>query len=369
MAGLAIAPFEELEITTMTLVIMMTREVHLDSVFNLLPVTYLNLPPPRRQASRYKIPVLGIPGAILSLRYAGSTRGIIRSSNPEHFRNSITIDISTAAKNISIKLSREKIHICGAKSEAMGVEGARYLIEHIKAAQHIVERIRSDLGRAKATIGWLADQTRGEATRRYAIEKRVYASIGLTINLRVDQGPDYLIKPLTESEYPGGVDGEIAQFLSRQVPDFYYHSDYESMLNWACTVVKVCEPDIGIGAVYKAMVNYNYNIGANIDRNALRDLINGRDGFFARFYNEIEHNVTIELPYVVPENLRIIHTRKKLPCHTFLIYRSGIVTQSGPTEELVCEAYYHFMQTISQLYRHIIQTEAPMTRPTLVMAS
>jgi hypothetical protein len=51
--------------------------------------------------------------------------------------------------------------------------------------------------------------------------------------------------------------------------------------------------------------------------------------------------VTIELPYKVKDPSR--KKKSKKPCHTFLVYQSGLVTQSGPDEEMMKEAYLEFM--------------------------
>ena len=67
----------------------------------------------------------------------------------------------------------------------------------------------------------------------------------------------------------------------------------------------------------------------------------GKGDFYAHFHNSTEHYVTVELPYVVKDPSR--KKKSKKPCHTFLIYQSGLVTQSGPDEEMMKEAYLEFM--------------------------
>jgi hypothetical protein len=110
-----------------------------------------------------------------------------------------------------------------------------------------------------------------------------------------------------------------------------------------------------IDQVCTAMVNYNYDLGFDIKRYELKTRIHGLNGFFSRYYNSVEHNVTIELPYDIPNEHRLMRRKNKRPCHTFLVYMSGLVTQSGPGEELMRDAYYRFMETINQIRPYIIK--------------
>src|SRR5207237_7875328 len=93
--------FDTLPVTTMTLVLPLTGRINLPLAFNLLPITRLEFTAPRRQKKRFKIPHCPVPGAILSLRFLGHTRGIIRSLEGKFFKHSITIDLATREKNVS----------------------------------------------------------------------------------------------------------------------------------------------------------------------------------------------------------------------------------------------------------------------------
>lgn len=106
-----IEPFESLKITTITLIISLSGYVFLDEAFALLPITRIELPPSKRVTQKFKIPHCKIPGSILSLRYNGYTKGIIRTVSKKAFKNSITCDISTREKNVSLKLSRTKMQM------------------------------------------------------------------------------------------------------------------------------------------------------------------------------------------------------------------------------------------------------------------
>lgn len=340
---MSVLSFESHPVTTMTLVIPLVGTVNLDAAFGLLPITRLNLPQPKRQPQKYKIPHCGNPGAIFSLRYKGFTRGIIRSNSTKPFKNSITIDIATEKKNVSIKLSSTKIQMCGASSVEQGAEGANHIIQALLAIQDELEYIQKNRDLAQTTLEWLKHETHGAPVERADESGKL----------------DHYIQTPTLSNYPSTVDGRIVNFLLRQHPDFLYHSDFCSELDWILTLKQATTRPLEIQQVCKAMVNYNYDLGFHIDRYQLVTRINGLNGFYARYDNAVEHNVTIELPYEVPAQHRAMRRKNKHPCHTFLVYMSGLVTQSGPGEELMREAYYRFNATINSIREHIMKPDIP----------
>ena len=71
---LTVTPFEDLGVTTMTLVVLLKGEVRIDVAFNLMYVTRLDLPPPRRSAQKFKIPNINMPGAAVSMRHGDQQR-------------------------------------------------------------------------------------------------------------------------------------------------------------------------------------------------------------------------------------------------------------------------------------------------------
>ena len=110
-----------------------------------------------------------------------------------------------------------------------------------------------------------------------------------------------------------------------------------------------------------AMINYSYSIGGAIDRWELANRIKDRNGFISKYDNSVDHSVTISLPYEIPEHRRGKKRKKKPPCHTFMVYRSGIVTQSGPDTDMMRDAYYLFRDTINDIKDEIIQKNVPFS--------
>ena len=94
------------------------------------------------------------------------------------------------------------------------------------------------------------------------------------------------------------------------------------------------------------MINYSFSLNMNVDRWQLCQLIDGYKGFSAVFNNSTDHHVTITLPYT-PDSNEIIK-RKAVKSISWMVYKSGIVTQSGPSPALMRQSYYDFMNFIME---------------------
>ena len=338
--------FKHLKVTTMTVVMPLKGMVNSDQVFPLLEITRLDLPPQKRQTQKYKIPFCKIPGAILSARYRGFTRGIIKSQNKKYFLNAITIDISTSEKNVNIKLSKSKMQMCGATSVRLAKEAAQHIIQKLYDTQDDIEYLNDHPEMTQQCLEWIKEVTRGQEIMLPPFtrdEDQVDPVIVHTLQL-----PEELPAELD-------LDKRIVMFLIRQAPDFAIYEDYCIQLDWVCTLKMVITKPLEVIEVIKVMVNFNYDLGFNINRWALSQYINGFNGFTARYENTLDHSVTIELPYTPVSDSKITRRKDKVPCHTFLVYKSGLVTQSGPNEDLMEGAYYKFNETINQIRPYIIK--------------
>ena len=341
---MSIVEFENLKVTTMTIVMPLTGSVDLDLVYPLLEITRLDMPDGKRKSGKRKIPFTGILGAILSARYKGHSRGIVKNSNGNYFRNSITIDIGTAEKNINMKLSKNKIHMCGATSSAQAMSAANLLIGHLYSIQEILDHMEANPEVTQRTFDWLRVSLKGE-------EMEVPS-----FTISMDQVEPIIANMIaTPTSLPDDVDKLVHDFLIKQTPNFWCHQDFCSHLDWIRNVKRVIVPPIGVIEVQKIMVNYNYDLGFGINRWNLFNKINGLNGFAARYNNASDHSVTVELPYVVPEGMKINRRKDKVHCHIFIVYKSGLVTQSGPNQELMKGAYELFNQTINEIRGDIIR--------------
>lgn len=342
-----IIPYEDLVTTTITMVLALTGGVNNEAAFHLLPITRIAITQ-TRESSKCKLPHCEIPGSILSMRYRGNTRGVIRNKS-DPFKNAVTIDISTSKKNISLKLSSFSIQMCGASSRDDGIEAATHVINHLKHIQYILNKIQTDIPKTLQTIEWIKNNTRGPPAEKPNWEVVPFVNVIMRIYRPI---PDYsIIKPTIP--IPEHLDPEVTTFLLSLCDDFLYHNDMCRKIDFVPNIHAIIDEPLDIGQVNEAMVNYNYSLGFEVDRARLCRYIDGMNGFIARYNNALATCVTIELPYEPPANTVIKRRKNKIPHHTFLVYRSGSVTQSGPGGNLMRDAYYLFMNTIVNLLPYI----------------
>jgi hypothetical protein len=362
--------YEDLTITTMTIVMSLTNGVNTEAAFQLLPITRIAIQQ-TRESSKCKLPHCEIPGSILSMRYRGNIRGVIRSKS-DPFKNAVTIDISTSRKNISLKLSSFSIQMCGASSREDGIEAATHVINHLRNIQNILNRIQSNQSAALEAIEWVKNATRGNIIEKPYWEEYQFNNVSLRVYRPTS---DYaIIKPIinledqtqTDSMIPEHLDKDIVKFLLSLCDDFIYHGDMCRKLDFIPNIHTIIDEPLDLKHVDEAMVNYNYSLGFEVDRARLNQYIDGQNGFISRYNNALATSVTIELPYEPPPGTSIKRRKNKIPHHTFLVYRSGSVTQSGPGGRLMEEAYYLFMNTIAQLQPYIQYNPQTITPTTAV---
>jgi hypothetical protein len=282
------------------------------------------------------------------MRYRGNVRGVIRST-ASPFKNAVTIDISTTRKNISLKLSSFTIQMCGASSREDGVEAATHVLNHLKHIQRMLNRIHQDPVKSRQTIEWVKENTRGEMVEKANWNVQEFTNVVLRIYQPIQDHA--IIRPVIP--VPDHIDSELVNFFVSMGDDFLYHSDFAQKIEYIPNIYTIIDEPLEIDHVDEAMVNYNYSLGFEVDRFSLDRYIDGQNGFISRYNNALSTSVTIELPYEPPAGTTIKRRKNKIPHHTFLVYRSGSVTQSGPGGKLMEQAYYLFMATIQALYPYI----------------
>lgn len=362
-----IIPFEDLQITTMTMIMSLTNGVNVEAAFQLLPITRIAIHQ-TRESSKCKLPHCAIPGSILSMRYRGNVRGVIRSKL-DPFKNAVTIDISTVKKNISLKLSSFSIQMCGASSREDGIEAATHVLNHLIYVQNILTRMGDDPGGTYDAIEWVKNVTRGELVERPIWDEQEFTNVSLRIYRPILCHT--IVKPVISvqgenqgdviSSIPNNLDNHVVMFLLYLCDDFIYHEDMCRKLDFIPNIHVIIDEPLALKHVDEAMVNYNYSLGFEVDRYLLNLYIDQQHGFISRYNNALATSVTIELPYDPPAGTSIKRRKNKIPHHTFLVYKSGSVTQSGPGGTLMHDAYYLFMNVISQLKPYIEYGKNPAT--------
>jgi hypothetical protein len=379
-----------LKVTTMTLIFQLDCKIDLNKIFFLIPITKIPYELVSKARIRYKIPHYEKPGSILSMRYRGMTRGILRSTSGKHFKNSITLDLSLKEKNVNIKLCNSKtrqmgskMQMCGAKSLDQGMEGAKDILNKISQIQKILNRVEENPELKKRCIQHLHDSIveTSEPLWKYTpstdtfIPPNVLEVVQDELQWKLSsipatkQGYDSLVKEYIERfsevknltnwlresltilrnlkyndptpEQASELDMEYIQLFLQEYEEIHSLDKFKEKISFIENIGNLYEGNLTISEVSKAMVNFNYSLGGPIDRFALMKHFNGKGNFYSHFDNSTEHYVTIELPYIVKDPTK--KKKSKKPCHTFLIYQSGLVTQSGPDEDMMKQAYLEFM--------------------------
>lgn len=342
-------PFEDLKPTTMTLIISLAANINYVAAFRLIPITYLDLSlfP---KIPKGKVPHCPVPGSVLSIRHMNQTRGFVRNTKSA-LKNSTSMDMSLITKNVSMKLSTSSIQMTGAASLAFAKEATTYLMNILQFLQNSINYLNADLDRANRIFEFVKNDSKGTK-----VSKTIKDTISMgTFNFIIDKFIDdhELVYNFNVTKVPSDMDVEVVRWLYGFVHEFQFTSDLDKifkfiMHNKTILTYEITDNESLINSSGSSMVNFNYNLGVEIDRLKLHNMIMGKNGFLSRFNNAMVPYVAIELPYEVePDSKKT--KKKKIPHHTFLIYKSGAVTQSGPDLVKCREAYNLFFNTLESI--------------------
>lgn len=328
----------------MTMIFMLETNINIKDAFYLLPIEKVNFQSNKKQ-SKIKLPLCN-RGSILSMKYPEVTRGIIR--NTKFFKNAVSIVISTTIKNINVKLIPNKLQLCGATTIENGIEAATLIMNHLHDIKSYIDYLRLNQVEFQQMLQWINNNMKGEPTIK-TFQKMTKYNNKFILNVIHEIEDFTIISPLM---IPYEFHPDAMHYMISLANDQTYFNDYynkiKNLLNFH---VLYDTEEIKISRMYEAMVNYNYNLGYKINRDKLHLLIDGISGFSSNYDNALVNNVTIELQY---ECNFMVKKNTKVPHHTFLVYHSGAVTQSGPNIKLCKEAYVLFRQTIEDLKDQIM---------------
>lgn len=328
-----ITPFNQLKITMMTVIFNIEGGVQIEEAFHFLPITFINA----TKKIKGKVPNHRIPGKIVSLRYKDKVRGM---NIGKAFANSVAVDMSMKDKVISMKLCTGKIQSCGAQSIEAAVKAANFLLKHLTDTQRMIDSMRI-CKNLPEVIQWVKDLTRGEE----------YYGTKITKNSKIVIVEKYLdhVIDWKDEKMPYRFIKSIVDYLLSFAYEYESHREFSDKLDLIASLVDVVRTAPKIAAYRCAMVNYNYNLGFLVDREALNSIINDTPecGMSARYNNILMTSVIVEIPYETEET---VYKKKKASKITFLVYRTGSVTLSGLGGEIAERAYLKFMNFISEYY-------------------
>ena len=197
------------------------------------------------------------------------------------------------------------------------------------------------------------------------------------------QGFHHLYSSRPTDTYPGFsmnsendkmIDGKIANFFLDMAYDHQRHDVYITQLDWISTIDRVLIKDtemdsygdiifhdLTVKKVMTSMINYNYNLGFRIVNSELNEYMKNILGFVPVYENTHDHSVKIYLPYEIPDDLIDEIKIQRKPKNSFMVYRTGSVTQSSSNEILAREAYVLFNRAMKTLRPMIEDTSSDVT--------
>lgn len=351
--------FESLKISTMTGIVQINQTVNLEGAYCWLRLPFYKWQDGAQHRLTAPIPYSGVPGTISSIRGGNLCRGYPRKTKP--LKNSITVYLDTIDKNVSIKVGPQKLHITGGKSrEELGL-ATQLLLQQLQQAESDFRYCQLNRDAWAKVIEWFLHAVRGPTVLRPITgpPSGVDGEVPPLIEYVMDQQTNpIVILPSDEL----GLDKRMLDIVTNFAREFQYFSDVYKhllMMNMCNVVLTTTNTSTNTGvdqgqqettgnlALQLGMTNYNYNIGFDVDRLALADYMEA-NGFVIGHHNATDVGVKFLLPFETTDT--VIAHRKKKTKHTFILYRSGQITQSSPNPELAQLAYQKFMSIVASVY-------------------
>jgi hypothetical protein len=321
--------FEEIDISTKTVIGISNLKINLDNFFKYMPITeYVKIEKKRGRKRRIQIPVLNnkVPsGSIICVQRKKEIRGVSlkkkeNTGERNYFLHSVTVVMMLAeGKIINTKVSSNgKFQITGCKKDQQYVDTIMYLYEIMKKTQE-----------------WTGEQI-------FELEKNIY--------IEEDKKFSIIFKTVMQN-----MDFNIGFMISRQRLDNFinkqskYYSIFEASISGAGVNIKVKSDGNNETQLLKLIYcenkeNWNFDLIINSDSNSSNTETSSRDGRNATesgsatdFVSNIDWPIEkTSIPYSYIYNLLTekekLKEEKKNKYHTFLVFASGsiIMTSKGP---------------------------------------
>lgn len=346
MTSFIISRFDTIKPTAVVFMDYFNAKLKLDLLFTLFPIKRIVLTHHVIKRTKIVLPILNdCPGAILSCKFRDETRGIIVNKKST-FKNCITIIMCIPNRLLNIAIYKNKLLIRGCHNEDEARLGIQYIFEHILDIQEKLNLVHQNINETGTILDKLYSIIKGNEILRDKTEME-----GETNASKIK---DYDIKHIANvNEFFG--DANIANFFNIQALGYNHLSHFKKECNWICNTSKeVYNGDLDEHQIITTMVNINYSLGFKVNLNTLSSMLNNAAGFFCIYDNSVQKFLNIKLPYTRTSEENDLIKSKKPACHSFIVKRSGNVTQSGPGGERMKEAYLLFMKRISSIRELII---------------
>jgi hypothetical protein len=303
----------------------------IESVFYALPVVKTDQPKPKRKVTKIKFVHPGLSKVLISARYKDKVRGVVRAITKAPWKHSVVVDMSEHTKNISFKISRCNLHMCGCKSVEMGVEASKMMVDHINDAQAGISLVQSNKE--------IADEIMREYTKECS-----YVSDGI---MCFDISKFTFVEE--EDEIRNGVKKAIGNLLSDLSPDLSkgFHSklsDAISKYKWALSVEPFIEEPLVYDHFVVGMVKYRFNLGFCVNLSSIIIFVKQMDQrFLPNYFSGVRNKAVFEFECLNDPESK----------HTFSVERSGQVTHSCKVLEEIDKVFSIFIEIIGYIRKYI----------------
>lgn len=310
-----------------------------------------------------------------------------KKDNKRCWKNGLVIKM---CNNLSVKLSDNVFHITGLKSRAQAENCLNLFNLNLIDVESTVNYINQNIEKAQECVEWIKDATKGREVyviKNSGIEanandvviynEKMYLKITSDLYQKLNQhkhlipkdsspfqlvyenGGVYELYQLIEIErfttiirevqVPAELDPKIITFLLDKMVDFAKYEEYRLNLDWFLTIKSLYKDEgMGLNSLnFKfGNINYNHNLGFEVDLNSIHTAFNNIESdFVCEYFKDISKYAIVTAIMDLPEDLQP-EMRKgikaKLP--KFVIYTTGAVTQSGPHPTLNGIAHKNFMK-------------------------
>lgn len=280
---------------------------------------------------------------IRDVMYKQHKKGKCKAS--QAFRNCTSVNMLMNGDKVNVKFTSNKLQMVGIRREKDIVNIANRFLDMTNWVNKTLARVQRNKEHARKTVDYFYDCIKGAPHIVKRTERRCSGHVVITKWVA-----EYEMKKLSVSE-PNWALKDLWSLLlcickeELRNPEKYYLSMAKARIEYILTLKSVlwdasgenslCNCPLKLVNYNIGMMNFNYNIGYRVDRDAVVMVLTSM-GIRARFDNMISDHAKIR-----------IMDRYTGQYHTFLVYHYGAITQSGPGGRGMREVYEYIMGIFS----------------------
>ena len=333
------ANFNTFKVTMMTYIVKLKHRMDIKSLFYTLDVGYFENINYNKFYS--VIPKNLQENTIISMFHAGEWRGIKKKKKKkkskinEVFGNSIATIISLKDRNVGFKICPSTLQIYGVVHESEVDTLISCLFSKINDRNLKITNFYNFLKKDNKTLDNVLESIKGVHLRfndYYVIKiskKNEYIVDNIIDDYSITDNINLYIKFIPNGSY---------SFYDKIKKTLISYEKIYSTVNEDF----ILENNFVLDEYHKVLNNYNFSLGFKVSLFDLNYVLRENNFYFSRYQQLSNKNVTIEIEC---DRTYKNHKSKKTKV-SFLIYQTGSVTFSGPSEEVMAESYYEVMNII-----------------------